>query len=204
MPYQALLHAIWTDERFSSVCVSMRNTDQIRENAAAARLFQPLTKSRDRPPARCLHRRRADDVCLMRRPVQPGRRHAGRAGQPDQVPHLPRPSRLPRRSSAALCRARRRRAQTGRVRTSRLPARPAPTSSTSPGCSRGPRIASAEPALAIAPGGLNFSTDPLLVCSWCGRRGESQRLPHVRSCSHGLHQAVQTESRRLRWVLPQG
>ena len=44
-PYQALLHAIWTDERFSSVCVSMRNTDQIRENAAAARLFQPLKKA---------------------------------------------------------------------------------------------------------------------------------------------------------------
>jgi aryl-alcohol dehydrogenase-like predicted oxidoreductase len=43
LPYQALLHAIWTDERFSSVCVSMRNTDQIRENAAAARLFQPLS-----------------------------------------------------------------------------------------------------------------------------------------------------------------
>jgi uncharacterized protein len=41
-PYQALLHAIWTDERFSSVCVSMRNTDQIRENAAAAGSFQPL------------------------------------------------------------------------------------------------------------------------------------------------------------------
>src|SRR5579885_1945062 len=31
-PYQGLLHAIWSDERFSSVCVSMRNTDQIREN----------------------------------------------------------------------------------------------------------------------------------------------------------------------------
>jgi uncharacterized protein len=43
-PYQALLHAIWTDERFSSVCVSMRNTDQIRENAAAARIFKPLKK----------------------------------------------------------------------------------------------------------------------------------------------------------------
>ena len=43
-PYQALLHAIWTDERFSSVCVSMRNTDQIRENAAAARVFKPLKK----------------------------------------------------------------------------------------------------------------------------------------------------------------
>jgi predicted aldo/keto reductase-like oxidoreductase len=44
-PYQALLHAIWSDERFASVCVSMRNTDQIRENAAAARMFQPMTKS---------------------------------------------------------------------------------------------------------------------------------------------------------------
>ena len=44
-PYQALLHAIWTDERFASVCVSMRNTDQIRENAAAAQSFQPMTKA---------------------------------------------------------------------------------------------------------------------------------------------------------------
>jgi aryl-alcohol dehydrogenase-like predicted oxidoreductase len=42
-PYQALLHAIWSDERFSSVCVSMRNTDQVRENAAAARAFRPMT-----------------------------------------------------------------------------------------------------------------------------------------------------------------
>jgi aryl-alcohol dehydrogenase-like predicted oxidoreductase len=42
-PYQALLHAIWSDERFASVCVSMRNTDQIRENAAAARVFKPMT-----------------------------------------------------------------------------------------------------------------------------------------------------------------
>ena len=44
-PYQALLHAIWTDERFSSVCVSMRNTDQIRENAAAGRAFKPMKKA---------------------------------------------------------------------------------------------------------------------------------------------------------------
>jgi len=44
-PYQALLHAIWSDERFSSVCVSMRNTDQIAENAAAARAFKPMTKA---------------------------------------------------------------------------------------------------------------------------------------------------------------
>jgi aryl-alcohol dehydrogenase-like predicted oxidoreductase len=44
-PYQALLHAIWTDERFASVCVSMRNTDQIRENVAAAKVFRPLKKA---------------------------------------------------------------------------------------------------------------------------------------------------------------
>jgi aryl-alcohol dehydrogenase-like predicted oxidoreductase len=44
-PYQALLHAIWTDERFASCCVSMRNTDQVRENAEAARNFKPLTQT---------------------------------------------------------------------------------------------------------------------------------------------------------------
>jgi aryl-alcohol dehydrogenase-like predicted oxidoreductase len=44
-PYQGLLHAIWTDERFSSCCVSMRNTDQVRENTDAARIFKPLTKA---------------------------------------------------------------------------------------------------------------------------------------------------------------
>jgi len=44
-PYQGLLHAIWTDERFASVCVSMRNTDQVRENAEAARTFRPMTKA---------------------------------------------------------------------------------------------------------------------------------------------------------------
>ncbi len=45
-PYQALLHAIWSDERFASVCVSMRNTDQIRENTAAAQVFKkPMTRA---------------------------------------------------------------------------------------------------------------------------------------------------------------
>jgi predicted aldo/keto reductase-like oxidoreductase len=47
-PYQALLHAIWSDERFSSVCVSMRNTDQVRENSAAARAFRPMTAAQVR------------------------------------------------------------------------------------------------------------------------------------------------------------
>ncbi len=41
-PYGALLHAIWSDERFATVCVSMQNTDQIGENTRAARAFQPL------------------------------------------------------------------------------------------------------------------------------------------------------------------
>jgi aryl-alcohol dehydrogenase-like predicted oxidoreductase len=40
--FQGLLHAIWTDERISAACVSMRNTDQIRENADAAARFEPL------------------------------------------------------------------------------------------------------------------------------------------------------------------
>lgn len=41
-PFQGLLHAIWTDERISACCVSMRNTDQIGQNADAARRFEPL------------------------------------------------------------------------------------------------------------------------------------------------------------------
>jgi uncharacterized protein len=39
---QGLLQAIWTDERFSASCVTLRNTEQIRENADAARRFEPL------------------------------------------------------------------------------------------------------------------------------------------------------------------
>jgi uncharacterized protein len=41
-PYQGLLHAIWTDERMSAVCTTMRNTDYIRENSEAAARFKPL------------------------------------------------------------------------------------------------------------------------------------------------------------------
>src|SRR5262245_19950534 len=44
-PFQGLLHAIWSDERISSICMSMRNTDQIRQNLDAARRFQPLKTS---------------------------------------------------------------------------------------------------------------------------------------------------------------
>jgi predicted aldo/keto reductase-like oxidoreductase len=41
-PYQGLLQAIWTDERISTCCVSMKNLEQIAENSEAARKFQPL------------------------------------------------------------------------------------------------------------------------------------------------------------------
>ena len=42
---QGLLHAIWTDERFSSSCVTMRNSDQTNENSDAARRFEPLKQT---------------------------------------------------------------------------------------------------------------------------------------------------------------
>ncbi len=41
-PYMGLLHAIWTDERIATSCVSMKNLDQITENTKAARNFEPL------------------------------------------------------------------------------------------------------------------------------------------------------------------
>ncbi len=41
-PFQGLLHAIWSDERISAACVAMQNTDQVRENADAARRYEPL------------------------------------------------------------------------------------------------------------------------------------------------------------------
>jgi predicted aldo/keto reductase-like oxidoreductase len=41
-PYEMLLHAIWTDERISSCCVSLKNVDQINEGVHAARNFAPL------------------------------------------------------------------------------------------------------------------------------------------------------------------
>jgi len=41
--YGGLLQSIWTDERFSCSCVSMHNTDQLREDLHAARTFKPLT-----------------------------------------------------------------------------------------------------------------------------------------------------------------
>ena len=44
-PAQGLLQAIWTDERFAATCVTLRNTEQVTENADAARRFEPLKLS---------------------------------------------------------------------------------------------------------------------------------------------------------------
>jgi aryl-alcohol dehydrogenase-like predicted oxidoreductase len=41
-PFQGLLQAIWTDERIATTCVTMNNTDQLRDNVAAARRFVPF------------------------------------------------------------------------------------------------------------------------------------------------------------------
>jgi len=41
-PFQGLLHAIWTDERLASSCVSMRNTDHIRQNIDALMRYEPV------------------------------------------------------------------------------------------------------------------------------------------------------------------
>ena len=60
-PYQALLQAIWSDERIATACVSMRNTDQLRENTIAATNFgAPLEQ------AEILELR---DACLAARPT---------------------------------------------------------------------------------------------------------------------------------------
>jgi aryl-alcohol dehydrogenase-like predicted oxidoreductase len=44
-PFQGLLHAIWTDERISSACVSMNNTEHLRLNSDAARRFTPVKEA---------------------------------------------------------------------------------------------------------------------------------------------------------------
>lgn len=42
-PHTAVLSAIWSDGRFASICSHMDNLKKLKENAAAARNFKPLT-----------------------------------------------------------------------------------------------------------------------------------------------------------------
>jgi predicted aldo/keto reductase-like oxidoreductase len=44
-PAQGLLQAIWSDERFSATCVTLKNLDQVMENSDAARRFEPLKQA---------------------------------------------------------------------------------------------------------------------------------------------------------------
>ncbi|MGB2984244.1 MAG: aldo/keto reductase [Phycisphaerae bacterium] len=42
--HTAVLSAMWTDERFACTCSHMKNFEELRENAIAAKNFKPLTK----------------------------------------------------------------------------------------------------------------------------------------------------------------
>ncbi len=48
LPFGAALRAIWSDERFTTCAVSMRNTDQLRNNIEAARKYRGAAPSRPR------------------------------------------------------------------------------------------------------------------------------------------------------------
>jgi len=41
-PYQGMLQAMWSDERITSACVAMSNTDEVNQNTDAARRFEPM------------------------------------------------------------------------------------------------------------------------------------------------------------------
>lgn len=41
-PHQAVLHAVWSDERFASICSDMPNLPILTDNATAARNFKPM------------------------------------------------------------------------------------------------------------------------------------------------------------------
>jgi hypothetical protein len=45
-PWQAVLQAVWTDERIAVVCSGMQNMTALEENVAAARKFKPLNKEK--------------------------------------------------------------------------------------------------------------------------------------------------------------
>jgi uncharacterized protein len=43
--YQGMLQAMWSDERITSACVAMSNTDEVNQNTDAARRFEPMKQS---------------------------------------------------------------------------------------------------------------------------------------------------------------
>ncbi len=75
---RSLLHAIWTDERISASCVSMKNTDQIRENADAARRYEPVKTTDILQLRDAVLAAGPNPLRRLRRPLLGGRRHRGR------------------------------------------------------------------------------------------------------------------------------
>ncbi len=131
--FQGLLHAIWSDERISTVCVSMKNTDHVRENSDAARRFAPLTTTQ-------IHELR--DAVLAQGPTMcadcDGRCSLA-AGTTAELGNLTRfLTYYQFHGDRALARASLRHwprsAATGRAPTSRRHARRAPIISISPSC----------------------------------------------------------------------
>ncbi len=125
---------------------------------------------------------------ILRRPVQQGRRHGGGAGQPDQVSHLSRTSRLSLRGKAALLGTRRVGARLAWRRPRRRP----------PGLSQSARLRQAPPEgrgvarltrhtlwyVSGAPGGRELVSRPVLL-AWSAS-------------------GPREKSRRIRWVMPLG
>ena len=58
-PHTAVLHAVWSDERFVSICSHMDTIKKLTENAEAARSFKPMTEDEQASVHRMLrgHRR---------------------------------------------------------------------------------------------------------------------------------------------------
>lgn len=45
-PYQAVLHAVWTDERIATICSDIANLHVMTENTTAARNFKPMDRDK--------------------------------------------------------------------------------------------------------------------------------------------------------------
>ena len=56
--YQGMLQAMWSDERITSACVAMSNTDEVNQNTDAARRFEPMNPSLLADLHRILNRRK--------------------------------------------------------------------------------------------------------------------------------------------------
>ena len=89
-PAQGLLHAIWTDERFSASCVTMKNIDQTTENSDAARRFEPLNLTQLTELRRGHPGGGPNALPQLRWPLLAGRGNQGPVRRPHAVLHVSR------------------------------------------------------------------------------------------------------------------